>query len=183
MNGTEANCRDEFFADMLPDFLDEASALLEELNEPVLQLDEWVKQQHDDAVERCDATLLNDMFRAAHTLKGLSAMLGLGGINALTHKVENIFDAARGGELRITSHVVDVTFQSFDRLHVMVERLKQGEHHAIDCRPVLDQIQSILEESGVGYAPTAPVDVDSVDVDERWATSGQTAAVAGEVRS
>src|SRR3972149_11644139 len=116
MNGTEANCRDEFFADMLPDFLDEASALLEELNEHVLQLDEWVKQQHDDAVERCDATLLNDMFRAAHTLKGLSAMLGLGGINALTAEVENIFDASRRPKPPTKRPDAEVTFQSFDRL-------------------------------------------------------------------
>jgi two-component system chemotaxis sensor kinase CheA len=158
MNQAEANCQDEFFADMLPDFLDESDALLEKLNEHVLQLDEWVKQAADESTEHCDSVLLNDMFRAAHTLKGLSAMLGLEGINALTHKVENIFDAARGGQLRISSHVVDVTFQSIDRLHVMVRRLKEGQHHAVDCRQVLDQIHAILDECGLAAVPVADAD-------------------------
>src|SRR3972149_7604347 len=111
MSGNKANCQDEFFADMLPYFLDEASGILEQLNDPLLQLDECVKQVGDNERECCDSGVLNEMFRAAHTLKGLSAMLGLGTINALTHKVENIFDAARSDQLRITSDVVDVTFQ------------------------------------------------------------------------
>ena len=43
----------------------------------------------------CDETLLNEMFRSAHSLKGLSGMLGLADINNLTHRLENVFDAAR----------------------------------------------------------------------------------------
>jgi two-component system chemotaxis sensor kinase CheA len=162
MNGNEAPCQDEFFADMLPDFLDESDAILVQLNEHLLQLDEWVKQANDDAPESCDATLLNEMFRAAHTLKGLSAMLGLSGINALTHKVENIFDAARSDQLRISADVVDVTFQSVDRLNVMVGRLKEGQDHVVDCESVLQQIQDILQAGGVSAAPAAMAEIEKL---------------------
>ena len=60
-----------------------------------MRLDQWVATLAKDHQQRCDGELLNEMFRAAHTLKGLSAMLGLADINHLVHKIENIFDAAR----------------------------------------------------------------------------------------
>jgi two-component system, chemotaxis family, sensor kinase CheA len=160
MTMSDTQCQDEFFADMLPDFLDEADNILEQLNEHLLQLDEWVKQAADDSTESCDAAMLNEMFRAAHTLKGLSAMLGLSGINTLTHKVENIFDAARSDKLRISSDVVDVTFQSVDRLNVMVGRLKDGQDHIVDCESVLVQIHQILEEGGLSQ-PAAKIDFET----------------------
>ena len=153
MSTDNPRVNDELFADMLPDFLDEAGGILEQLNDHLLHLDEWVKQAGDGDPERCDSVVLNEMFRAAHTLKGLSGMLGLGGINALTHKVENIFDAARNDQLRITADVVDVTFQSVDRLHAMIDRLKEGQQHDVDCQSVLDQIQSILQAGGVVRRP------------------------------
>jgi two-component system, chemotaxis family, sensor kinase CheA len=147
MSGDNPQVTDEFFADMLPDFLDEANENINRLNEHLLKLDEQVKAA--DGAEGFDAGLLNDMFRAAHTLKGLSGMLNLRHINALTHKVENVFDAARNSELPITAKVVEVVFQSLDRLGEMLERLKDGQNDDVDCELVIEDIQSLLKQSGV----------------------------------
>ena len=76
---------DEFLQEMLGDFLDESDELLNQLNEKLLELDEWVGELVEGQVARCDDELMNEMFRAAHSFKGLSAMLGLDEINSLTH--------------------------------------------------------------------------------------------------
>ena len=81
----------------------------------MLQLDEWVRALGDDQQEPCDPVLLNEMFRAAHSLKGLSAMLGLTDINDLTHKIENVFDAARKNELAVNGDVTD--WSSWDSIN------------------------------------------------------------------
>ncbi|MEN6496082.1 MAG: Hpt domain-containing protein, partial [Thermoguttaceae bacterium] len=112
MSDSDAATRDEFFDSLLGDFLDESGQLLDRLNENLLQLDEWVRSLDDNHHERCDDTLMNEMFRSAHSLKGLSAMLGLGEINGLTHKVENVFDAARKDQLIVTGEVVELMFQA-----------------------------------------------------------------------
>jgi two-component system chemotaxis sensor kinase CheA len=114
-----------------------------------LQLDEWVQSLDEDHNERCDDELMNEIFRSAHSLKGLSAMLGLGDINNLTHKVENVFDAARKDELIITGDVVELMFQAVDRLVGQVDVLKEPDSEAVECESVLENIRDLLQSAGV----------------------------------
>src|SRR5690606_26052834 len=96
-----ATVNDDSTDDLLADFLDESTQLIERLNDRLMELERWV---HDDSQEEnavVDIDLLNDMFRSAHSIKGLSAMLGLPRINGLTHNIENVFDAARRGDVDI----------------------------------------------------------------------------------
>ncbi len=152
--------RDEFFEAMLGDFLDESGQLLDRLNGNLLHLDEWIRQLGDEHQERCDPELLNEMFRAAHSLKGLSAMLGLSDINTLTHKIENVFDAARKNELVLNASVVELVFQSVDRLVGMVDQLKNPDAAPIDCTDVVAQIQTVLRDSGCERKTTTQADAE-----------------------
>lgn len=152
--------RDEFFEAMLGDFLDESGQLLDRLNGNLLHLDEWIRQLGDEHQEPCDPELLNEMFRAAHSLKGLSAMLGLSDINTLTHKIENVFDAARKHELVLNAAVVELVFQSVDRLVGMVEQLKDPEAPPIDCSDVVAQIQEVLRNSNCERKTTTQADAE-----------------------
>ena len=149
MSDTAAITRDEFFESMLGDFLDESGQLLDRLNENMLQLDEWFRSLADGASPRCDVNLLNEMFRSAHSLKGLSAMLGLNDINHLTHKIENVFDAARKDELPLNCEVVELMFQAIDRLVGLVGALKEPNAEAIACDDILDGIHCLLDSAGV----------------------------------
>jgi two-component system chemotaxis sensor kinase CheA len=171
--------RDEFFESMLGDFLDESGQLLTSLNENMLQLDEWFRSLDESADFTCDANLLNEMFRSAHSLKGLSAMLGLGDINHLTHKIENVFDAARKDELPISSDVVELMFQSIDRLGGLVESLKDPDSEAVDCTDVLDGIHNILAASGVEKIISSQADAEKA-LDQLMAESESPNSAAAE---
>jgi two-component system chemotaxis sensor kinase CheA len=76
MSDSQPSPKNELLDELLGDFLDESDQLLTKLSENLLQLDEWVQVHGEDRQQHCDATALNEMFRAAHSLKGLSAMLG-----------------------------------------------------------------------------------------------------------
>ncbi|HEY4231794.1 MAG TPA: Hpt domain-containing protein, partial [Lacipirellulaceae bacterium] len=179
MSSDTSQLTDEFFADMLPDFLDEANENIGRLNDRLLQLDEQVKAA--EGANGFDPSLLNDMFRAAHTLKGLSGMLGLGHINALTHKVENIFDAARNSELPITTKVVEVVFQSLDSLNEMIDQLKNGQNDNVDCDAVIEDIRVLLQRSGVEKKQASQQEAE--EAMRQMMAAGAPAEVGAEVAS
>ena len=145
----EANSQNDLLDGLLGDFLDESDQLLTQLNDRLLQLDAWVHTLDDDHQEPCDPNLLNEMFRAAHSLKGLSAMLGLTDINNLTHKIENVFDAARKNELTVNGDVTELVFMGLDQLAALIERLKEPGNEPVDCSAVLDAIRRLLQKAGV----------------------------------
>ncbi len=165
MSEPEAVARDEFFESLLGDFLDESGQLLDRLNENLLQLDDWVRALDEDHGQRCDEELMNDMFRSAHSLKGLSAMLGLADINDLTHKVENVFDAARKDELYISGDCVELMFQAVDRLVAMVDALKEPDGDPVGCNEVLQGIGSLLQEAGVERKKSSQADAENALAD------------------
>ena len=160
MSDPEVIARDEFFDSLLGDFLDESAQLLDRLNENLLQLDQWVRSLDDPASQRCDEDLINEMFRSAHSLKGLSAMLGLSDINNLTHRVENVFDAARKNELPITGDVVELVFQAVDRLGGLVEALKNPGAPAVECDSIVAQIADLLRSAGVERKQSSQADAE-----------------------
>lgn len=157
---TDTPARDEFVDSLLGDFLDESTQLLERLNENLLQLDAWVRSLAEGQSARCEDSLMNDMFRSAHSIKGLSAMLGLHEINHLTHKIENVFDAARRDELPITVDVVELMFQATDRLSAQVEGLRTPESPAVDCSAVISGIQCLFSATGTERKQTTQADAE-----------------------
>lgn len=168
--------RDDFFDSLLGDFLDESSQLLDRLNENLLQLDEWVRSLGEDHRERCDEDLMNEMFRSAHSLKGLSAMLGLKDINDLTHKVENVFDAARKDQLVFSGDVVELMFQAIDRLVALTEALKDQDADPVECGPVLDGIRQVLQAAGVERQQSSQADAERALQDSPAEAASEAAA-------
>ncbi len=159
MSDPQAIIRDDFFDGLLGDFLDESGQLLERLNENLLRLDEWVRSAGDQPPVQCrDEELLNEMFRSAHSLKGLSAMLGLGEINTLTHKIENVFDAARKNELPLDGDVVELVFQAVDLLGCLIAALKEPDGATVECQPVIERIACLLQGAGAERRQTTQAD-------------------------
>ncbi len=150
------------FDDLHGDFLDESRRLLDRLSENLLFLDEWVRQHAELAPQRCNDELMNDMFRAAHSIKGLSAMLGLSDVNQLTHKIENLFDAARTSKLYFNSAMVELLFQSLDALTHHIDRVGDATLPRIDDSEVLDRIQHALHHAGAEHAASQQSDAESV---------------------
>ena len=151
---------DDLMQDLMGDFLDESAGLLTQLSERLLQLDNWAKGDAAECSQPLQPELLNEMFRAAHSLKGLSGMLRLDDINSLTHRVENILDAARNGDLAVTGDVVDVVFRAIDRLELMISLLNDCDRTTVDCGAVLQAIDQILVDSGTARAVSSQKDVE-----------------------
>lgn len=140
---------DQLMDDILGDFLDESTELLQTLNARLLQLDEFTQIPDETRPAHPCPDLLNEMFRAAHSLKGLSGMLRLDNVNGLTHRMENLLDAARNQELTVTAETVDVFFKAVDRLELMIEALRAEEEDGGDSQEVIEAIERMLAREGV----------------------------------
>jgi two-component system, chemotaxis family, sensor kinase CheA len=88
------------------EFLSEAQELVDGLGRDLLHLDEGLKRG------RLDAELINDIFRAVHTLKGLSGLFGATRMAGLSHELEDVLDDLRLGRIELTSAVLDLLFQA-----------------------------------------------------------------------
>ncbi len=164
MAATDPLPRDEMFEALLGDFLDESGQHLDRLNENLLLLDEGIREQGEQG-PACDIEVLNEMFRAAHSLKGLSAMLGLTDINQLTHKVENVFDAARNGQLVIDRGVIDLMFRAVDRLSAMVDALRESPEEPIDAEAEIHDIAELLRRAGCEKTQSSQSDAEKALAD------------------
>ncbi len=155
-NAAEVN--DDFTDGLMSDFLDESTGLVSRLNENLLQLDQWTKSHAAEGERPTD--LLNEMFRSAHSIKGLSGMLRLSEINVLTHKVENVFDAARNGELPVTGESVDVILQAIDCLAAMIDALKDPGSEKVATEESLGRIENLLNRYNSAREMGCQADVD-----------------------
>lgn len=124
-------------------FLDEAEELLQVMEENFLRLE---KSQEPE--------LLQEIFRAAHTLKGSSATLGHRDMAEVTHSMENIFDKLRKGKIEVTSRVVDTLFACLDVLRAYRDEIATGEEARIDKSAILARLTA-LESATVLQAPVA----------------------------
>ncbi len=174
----------EMLEEILPEFLVEAEDLLESLNEHMLKLDEGVKGQQDDG-PGADLDVLNEVFRSAHTLKGLSGMFGFTDINHLTHKVENIFDAARSGDILLTEEIVDVIFRGIDSVTAMIEGLRNGQVGGAEDEGVLAAIQEVLQSSNVEREAGSQLDLDAAfqGVSQQAASESETPSSSNDSES
>ncbi|KAB2954378.1 chemotaxis protein CheA [Heliorestis acidaminivorans] len=97
-------------------FLEESREHLQTLNQKILELED---NPHNVAV-------LDEIFRSAHTLKGMSATMGFEGIAELTHEMENVLSNLRGSPSAVTTKVVDLLFKCLDSLENMVDAIVSG---------------------------------------------------------
>jgi chemotaxis protein histidine kinase CheA len=104
-------------AKFLARFIDEAREHCSRLSEGLLNLES----------SPGDAELVNALFRSAHTIKGSSRMMKLGGVTELAHRMEDVLDAVRGGSLEAAPPVCDVLFRGLDALGRMLEAMAGGE--------------------------------------------------------
>jgi two-component system chemotaxis sensor kinase CheA len=140
--------------DSLGDFLGEARQLLSQQHKDLATLSAQVAEAPHQRLADLDVSLINDLFRSVHGIKGLSGLLGLTEINGLAHKVESVFDAARRGQLTIDAAAVEVMCRSYERLAALVEALASPTDYALDCTEIFDRIGVLLQAAGADRAGT-----------------------------
>src|ERR687885_2306867 len=100
-------------SEYLPMFLAEAREHLQELNLAIVRIEE-----NPD-----DRETVDEIFRIAHTLKGMSATMGFAQVAALTHKMEDVFELLRQRSGALDRQVVDVLFECLDVLGEAVDSI------------------------------------------------------------
>jgi len=120
-------------------FLAEANEYLQGLNQALLQL----------ARRPEEIGSLNEIFRLAHTLKGMSATMGYTKITELTHEMEDILDRLRKGEITVTPETIDLFFECFDLLEILLEEVSSGEEKKVDLLPILTKLHAVTVEEKI----------------------------------
>ncbi|AXR69475.1 chemotaxis protein CheW [Leptospira mayottensis] len=130
-------------------FLEESEDQIEELNTNLLRLE----------ADHKNLSIINDIFRAAHSLKSSAAFVGLYNLSDLAHKMENLLQLTRDGKLQVKLPLVNLLFQCFDLIKYVIRSVAEG--NKIDT-PFTDMIQKLdayekdpSSFSDVGDAPTA----------------------------
>lgn len=114
-------------------FLDESREHLQSCNENLLVLEQ---NPHDLAI-------VNEIFRNAHTLKGMSATMGFEDLADLTHKMENVLDAIRNEKITVNSDILDVVFESADHLEAMIDDIANGGDGKRDVSATVAKLKRI----------------------------------------
>lgn len=140
-------------------FIEESKEHLQACNEHLLELE---KNPENIAI-------VNEVFRSAHTLKGMSATMGYEDIANLTHKMENILDEIRNGRLHVTVELLDVVFIAVDQLEEMVMDIASGGKGNLDVTDTVQKLHKIEtgEEIPVA-ATTVESTVESNISQENW---------------
>ncbi|WP_369876996.1 chemotaxis protein CheW [Alkalicoccobacillus gibsonii] len=141
-------------------FLDESQEHLQAVNDHLLKLE---KQPEDDSI-------VGEIFRSAHTLKGMSATMGYEDLAHLTHNMENVLDLIRNKKKQATTEIIDIMFQSVDSLENMVNDIASGGDGKLDVTALVAELEAIEKGSSqaVKEAAATTEQVDLLEVYDEY---------------
>jgi two-component system chemotaxis sensor kinase CheA len=140
-------------------FFEETDTNLEILNQEVLRLEQSPE----------DKEIIDAIFRAAHTLKGMAATMGYETMAELTHALENVFTLFKNDEAPVETDSVSLVFDVLDTLTDIVEQLREGEDDSYDISSLVERLTAVGEgsnESANSSNAKASELIFDVDLDE-----------------
>lgn len=116
-------------------FLDESKEHLQNLNEQILILEK--EPENSDTI--------NEIFRAAHSLKGMAGTMGFKRMQRLTHDMENVFSEVRNEKLKVTAGMVDILFQCLDAIEGYISIIQEtADEGTEDNEAIIKELNDIL---------------------------------------
>ena len=116
-------------------FIDESNEHLESLSDQLMILEK----------EPDNSDTINEIFRAAHSLKGMAGTMGYKRMQNLTHNMENAFSEVRNGNVKVNSALVDVLFQCLDALQAYVSNIQQYQDEGTeDNKAISDALNAFV---------------------------------------
>ncbi|MAS34457.1 MAG: hypothetical protein CL610_10645 [Anaerolineaceae bacterium] len=155
---------DDLLQELLRTFRAEAADHLQTINQSILKLE----RVPDETLR---ATILQDAFRSAHSLKGAARAVGQEEIEMLAHGLESVFQQARDAGLALTPEICDVLYDSLD----MIEQLLRGQQ--VDISPLHMRLTHTVN-GDVHSAPPKPAPVVDESQPPTTAASGETIRVS-----
>ncbi len=117
-------------------FIDETKEHLESLNSQVLVLEK----------DPTNNETINEIFRAAHSLKGMAGTMGYKRMQRLTHDMENVFSEVRSGKMTVSAELVDIVFQCLDALEEYLTCITEtADEGTNDNEPIIARLNSVLK--------------------------------------
>ena len=144
-------------------FLDETGEHLQNLSDQLMILES--EPENEDTI--------NEIFRAAHSLKGMAGTMGYKRMQNLTHDMENVFSEIRNGKMKVTSHLIDILFKALDALEEYKDSIQNTQDEGTnDNEPIIKALQAILngtEEAPKEAEAEAPkAEKEKASEDAKW---------------
>ena len=139
-------------------FIEESKENLQKLNDLILKLEK----------QPTDIEIINEVFRVAHTLKGMAGTMGFNHMMNLTHKIEDLFDSVRNNKLEINSSIIDLLLRSFDELGTHLNYIiSNGQEGELQDKDVITNLISIIEDNKIkGITNTTSDSVEYIAINE-----------------
>ena len=124
-------------------FIDETKEHLQSLNTQILDLEQ----------DSENADTINEIFRAAHSLKGMAGTMGYKRMQNLTHDMENVFSEVRNGNIKVKANMIDILFQCLDALEEYLDNIQSSaDEGSNDNEPLIKALNQILSGDGAEEA-------------------------------
>ena len=151
-------------------FLDETDEHLQSLNEQIMTLENEPENQD----------CINEIFRIAHTIKGMAGTMGYKRMQNLTHDMENVFSAVRDGTIKVEEHMIDVLFKCLDALETYAKTIRETSDEGTDDNAsLIKELNDILNGGNSSPDAAAPADAASTAPVKEEAKA-QAAAAPGD---
>jgi two-component system chemotaxis sensor kinase CheA len=138
-------------------FIEESKEHLQHMNSILLEL--------ENSPENFD--LLNEIFRIAHTIKGMSGTMGFNKLANLTHEMENVLHLVRNKEIEVSEGIIDILFECFDGLEEYINTLiETGAEGDRDTTDLVNRLKMIVEKKAFVSAADIDTAVEVVESEE-----------------
>jgi len=143
-------------------FIEETKEHLQSLNEQLLILESEPENENT----------INEIFRAAHSLKGMAGTMGYKRMQKLTHNMENVFSEIRTGKMKVKSELVDVLFRGLDALEFYLGNIQESADEGTeDYDSIIVDLNNILSE-GLGLSVDSPKEENKEVVEMKQELAG-----------
>ncbi len=149
-------------------FLDETNEHLQNLNTQILSLEQ--------DPENMDT--INEIFRAAHSLKGMAGTMGYKRMQTLTHDMENVFSEVRNGNIKVKADMIDVLFQCLDALEEYNTNIRESSDEGTNDNGALIKRLNDIMNGGSGAEAGEPAAKEAAA--EAAPAAQESAATAGD---
>ena len=125
-------------------FIDETSEHIQSLSDCIMTLEK----------EPDNKDTINEIFRAAHSLKGMAGTMGFKRMQHLTHDMENVFQEVRSDKVKVTSDMIDLLFQCLDAIEGYLDTIKEtSDEGTEDNEAIIKGLNAFLENAEGKDAP------------------------------
>lgn len=146
-------------------FIDETSEHIQSLSDNIMTLEK----------EPDNKDVINEIFRAAHSLKGMAGTMGFKRMQHLTHDMEDVFQEVRSDRVKVTSDMIDLLFRCLDAIEAYLDCIKESSDEGTeDNESLIQGLNTFLAkaEGKEAAAEAAPAPAESPKAEEAKAEDG-----------